>query len=134
MKKSIIFAFAMTMALAINANTVSKNSKGTTYSATEAKYDKEGNVNVINVDAYNVAEIDVPARVRIVKGDKYGVNVIALDKTAEKAIHYTVKNGVLRFYSKAAEELNNGTVVINLVVPTTPEIRTASNLDTYSIQ
>ncbi len=137
MKKSFVFAFAMVMAVAASANTVTKKAKSpkvTTYTATEAVYDVNGNANVVEVNEFDVAQIDVPARVRVVKGDTYGVNLVALDKKAEKSVRYNVKNGVIRFYSNAAEELENGTVVINLVVPSTPEIRTAGSLSKYSVR
>ncbi|MCR5312786.1 MAG: hypothetical protein K6E54_03915 [Bacteroidaceae bacterium] len=137
MRKSIMFACAMLMAIAANANSETKNSKETkttTYTIAETKFDKNGNVNVVNVDAYEVAQIDVPARVRIIKGNNYGVNVVALDKQAEKSIRYTVKNGILRFYSRSAEVLDNNSVVINLVVPATPEIKTSADLDKYNLQ
>lgn len=137
MRKILFFAFAMVITVAASANSIAKKSKApkaVTYSVVENQYDNDGNANVVDVDAYDVAQIGIPARVRVVKGDKYGVNVIASDKQAEKTVHYSVKNGVIRFYSSAADELENGVVVINLVVPSVPEIRTLGNFDKYVVR
>ena len=136
MKKSIIMAAALVFAVAANATTASKKAKApkaVSYTVAETSYDNEGNVSTSSVDAYNVAEIDVPARVRFIEGKSYGINVISLGDKSDKSIRYKVQNGVLRVYS-TAEYVENGSVIINLVVPTLPELKTAATLNTINVR
>jgi len=136
MKKSIMFVAAFVIAaVSVNAETSSKKAKApkaAVYTVAETSYDNEGNVSATSVEAFNVAEINVPARVRFIEGKNYGINVISLDNT-EKSIRYKVKDGVLRVYS-TAEFVENGNVIINLVVPTLPELKTSASLNTMNVR
>ena len=136
MKKSIVMVAAMMFAVVANAATASKKasvSKNVSYSVAETSYDKDGNVSATSVESYNVAEIDIPARVRFIEGDSYGINVISLSDNTNKSIRYKVQNGVLRVYS-TAEYVENGSVIINLVVPALPELKTAATLNTINVR
>ncbi|MCD8318932.1 MAG: hypothetical protein LUC45_08940 [Paraprevotella sp.] len=71
MKKLMIMASAIMMAVAAKA----------------------GEVNTV---AFNETRVDVPARVRFVKGDNYGFQVDAKDSIVARSLRCVVKNGVLR--------------------------------------
>ncbi len=132
MKKSILFAITMVIASVANAKSSVNNSEiaePIAYRIAETQYDNEGNANFTNVDAFNIAQIEVPARVRVIKGESYGLNISTLNKETEKSLRYTVTDGVLRFYANTPEALSNDPIVINLVVPSVPEIKTVSNLN-----
>ena len=137
MKKSIVMVAALMMAaVTVNATTTTKKAKApktVSYTVAETSYDNDGNVSATSVDAYKVAEIDVPARVRFIEGNNYGINVISLGDKADKSIRYKVQNGVLRVYS-TAEYVENGSVIINLVVPALPELKTAASLNTINVK
>ena len=136
MKKSIVFAAIMLAAVSANATTSAKKAKApkpTTYTVAETSYDNEGNVSATSVDAYKVAEIDVPARVRFIEGKSYGINVVSLADNVDKSIRYKVQDGVLRVYS-TAEYVENNSVIINLVVPALPELKTAATLNTINVR
>lgn len=136
MRKSVIMIAAMFIAVSASANSVAKKAKApkaVTYTATETTFDVNGNVNISSVDAYNVAEINVPARVRFIEGNAYGINVIALNGENESSIHYKVKGGKLSVYS-TSEFVDNNTFVINLVVPTLPEVKTRATLDMINVR
>ena len=137
MKKSIVIAAALMMAAVdVNAASNSKKAKApktVSYTVAETSYDNEGNVSATSIEAFNVAEIDVPARVRFIEGNNYGINVISLADNANNSIRYKVKNGVLRVYT-TAEYVENGSVIINLVVPTLPELKTAASLNTINVR
>ncbi|MBO4665090.1 MAG: hypothetical protein J5663_11870 [Bacteroidaceae bacterium] len=136
MRKSIFMAAALMIAVAANATTTTKKAKApktVSYAVAETSYDNDGNVSATSVDAYKVAEIDVPARVRFIEGNSYGINVISLGDKADKSIRYKVQNGVLRVYS-TAEYVENGSVIINLVVPSLPELKTAATLSTVNVR
>jgi len=137
MKKSIVIAIAMVFAVAANASTASKKAKAPkapVYTVADSKFDEEGKANCVAVDAYSVAQINVPARVRVIEGNEYSVNVVALDKMAEKSVRYNVKDGVLHVYSVAFDEVENNAIVVNLIVPSAPKIKVAGNLDMLSVR
>lgn len=72
MKKLMTMACAMIMAIAANAS------------------------EVVTV-AFNKTSVNVPARVRFVKGDMYGFRVESKDAVLARALQCSVKDGVLRF-------------------------------------
>lgn len=72
MKKFMMMACAMIMALAANAREV-------------------------NTVAFSKAVVNVPARVRFVKGDSYGFMVDGNDSVLVRSVQCSVKDGVLRF-------------------------------------
>lgn len=72
MRKLLMLASAMIMVAAVNAS------------------------EVMTV-AFNKTRVDVPARVRFIKGDNYGFSVEARDSVIARSVRCTVKNGVLRF-------------------------------------
>lgn len=136
MKKSIIMVAAMIIAVSASANSFSKKSKApktTTYTAAETTYDADGSVKLASLEAYNVAEIAVPARVRFIEGKSYGINVISIDGNSESNVRYKVKNGKLRVFT-TAENVENGSYVINLIVPVLPEVKTSFDLDKINIR
>lgn len=135
MKKSIVLVAAMIIAVSASANPLSKKAKApkaVSYTA-ETTYDVNGNVNTTSIDAYNVAEIDIPARVRFIEGSNYGINVISVDGKSEGTVRYKVKDGKLRIYS-SAEYVENGSFVINLIVPYLPEVKTSPVLNKINVR
>ena len=54
------------------------------------------NASEVTTVAFNEARVNVPARVRFVKGDNYGFSVEAKDSVIARAVRCSVKDGVLR--------------------------------------
>lgn len=54
------------------------------------------NASEVATVAFNEARVNVPARVRFVKGENYGFSVEAKDSVIARAVRCTVKDGVLR--------------------------------------
>lgn len=54
------------------------------------------NASEVATVAFNEARVNVPARVRFVKGENYGFSVEAKDSVIARAVRCSVKDGVLR--------------------------------------
>ena len=66
------------------------------------------NASEVATVAFNEARVNVPARVRFVKGDNYGFSVEAKDSVIARAVRCTVKDGVLRLsFGNALVNLNS---------------------------
>ncbi len=73
------------------------------------------------VSPFERVSVNVPACVRFVKGDTYGVSVRSANAYEASAVRWEVADGVLRFSSvDPAPEV--GGVCITIVSPTEPEL------------
>ena len=112
------------------------------------------NANEVTTVAFNEARVNIPARVRFVKGENYGFSVEAKDSIIAKAVRCSVKDGVLRmsfgnalapgetrydarknvYYYGVNEEgqilldqNEENDLVITVVAPEMPKLKTSSN-------
>jgi len=82
----------------------------------------------LNLKPFEGVNVNVPARVRFVYGDKYGVEIQAADSLTASAIRWTVKDGVLRIRSIDAEE-TLGDVCITVMSPVEPKLTVGRNME-----
>lgn len=94
MKKMMILASAIMMAATANAKHVETTS-------------------------FDEVRVNVPARVRIIVGETYSVNVAAQNEMVASSVRYEVKDGVLKINSTDVEELteNGEPLHITIVAP-----------------
>lgn len=112
MKKMMILASAIMMAAAANA----KNDESVTAS-------------------FNEVRVNVPARVRVVAGEDYSVNVSAQNEYVAKSIRYTVKGGVLYLSSYDVDSLvdSNEAIHITIVAPKDVKLTTGRDMQTVNV-
>ena len=82
----------------------------------------------LNLNPFSGVSVNVPARVRFVYGDKYGVDIQATDSLTASAIRWTVKDGCLRIRSIDNEE-HLGEVCITVMSPVEPELTVGRNME-----
>ena len=94
MKKMLIMASAIMMAATANAKHVETTS-------------------------FDEVRVNIPARVRIIVGETYSVNVAAQNEMVASSVRYEVKDGVLKINSTDVEELteNGEPLHITIVAP-----------------
>ena len=94
MKKMMILASAIMMAATANAKHVETTS-------------------------FDEVRVNVPARVRIIVGETYSVNVAAQNEMVASSVRYEVKDGVLKINSTDVEALteNGEPLHITIVAP-----------------
>ncbi len=82
----------------------------------------------MNVNPFEDVNVNVPARVRFVYGETYGVDIQATDSLAASGIRWSVKDGVLKIRNiDANEELND--VCITIVSPKAPKLSVGRNME-----
>lgn len=108
MKKMIVMAIAMIMTIAANANE-------------------------INTNEFNAIRVNIPTRIRMVKGDTYSVIVQASDSITARSINVSVENGVLKINSRDAEALDNSKLRITIVTPTEMDVTVGRNMEVLSV-
>lgn len=100
MKKMLIMASAIMMAAAANAQRV-------------------------ETESFNKILVNVPARVRVVPGDTYSVNIATADSTLAQSIRVNVEDGVLRIAHDAKDanlEQSDSKLRLIIVAPVEPQI------------
>lgn len=88
------------------------------------------NAKSVETDKFSEVRVNVPARLRIVAGDNYGVNISASDEMVAKAIRANVKNGVLSLTTRDIEELGDAinSLCITIVTPSEPTLTMGSDV------
>lgn len=103
MKKMMILASALLMSVAANAE-------------------------MTNMQPFSGVSVNVPARVRLVYGEEYGVNIQAADNLVASGIRWSVKDGVLSIRTiDESEDLKN--VRITIVSPVAPKLSVGRNME-----
>ena len=103
MKKMMILASALIMGVAANAE-------------------------MTNMQPFSGVSVNVPARVRLVYGEEYGMNVQAADSLVASGIRWSVKDGVLSIRTiDESEKLEN--VRITIVSPVVPKVSVGRNME-----
>jgi protein gp37 len=87
----------------------------------------------VETKPFEGVNVNVPACVRFVSGDKYEMNVRSTDSIAEQNIQWTVENGVLKINSR--HDIQNpgiANVCITIVSPVEPRLTVGSNYEVSS--
>lgn len=119
------------------------------------------NASEVNTVAFKETRVNLPARVRFVKGNDYGFNVEAKDSLMARNVQCSVKDGVLRitygnkmqpgeskydvkknvhYYGVNAtgQNLSNGheneEMVITVIAPDMPKLRTSADYVAVSVK
>ena len=84
-----------------------------------------------NIAAFSEVKVNVPARVRVIKGGDYGISLSAEDSLLTSAIRYTVENGILSISSvdEAMLLADGREVVITITAPETPSFKTGRDFE-----
>lgn len=89
------------------------------------------NAEMMNIAAFNEVKVNVPARVRVIKGGDYGIHLSAEDSLLTSAIRYSVNNGTLSINSidEAMLVAEGREVVITISAPETPSFKTGRDFE-----
>lgn len=98
MKKMMILASAIMMAATANAKRVETAS-------------------------FDEVRVNVPARVRIIAGDTYSVNVAAQNEMVASTVRYEVKDGVLKINSRDIDELMQSEESLHITIVAPKELK-----------
>lgn len=96
MKKMLIMASAIMMAAAANAQRV-------------------------ETESFNKVLVNVPARVRVVPGDTYSVNVATTDSVLANSLRIDVEDGTLKINRDARQEALDSDTTLRLIIVTPVE-------------
>ncbi|MCQ2197700.1 MAG: DUF2807 domain-containing protein [Bacteroidaceae bacterium] len=90
------------------------------------------NAKRVETTSFNEVRVNVPARVRIVAGETYSVNIVAENKYLTDAVKVTVKDGVLAINSNGIESLGNEgeELCITIVTPCEPKLSASRDMET----
>lgn len=82
------------------------------------------NAKSVETASFSEVRVNVPARIRIVAGDSYGVSIAASDDQIANAIRANVKDGVLSLTTRNIEELGEAvnSLCITVVTPSEPTL------------
>ena len=81
---------------------------------------------------FDKVTVDLAAKVRVIDGDKYSVNVRSTDKDLAEDIKVSVENGVLGISAGAWSE--DETTVITITCPTDIDVTTSHCFEAYDIE
>ena len=110
MKKMMILVSAIMMAITANAQRVENTS-------------------------FEEVRVNVPARVRIVAGDTYSVNIATKNNEVAKAVNYDVKDGVLCINTRDIEALgDDNSVRITIVTPRELKVTTNRAMEAHVVR
>lgn len=111
MKKMLIMASAIMMAAAANAQRV-------------------------ETESFNKVLVNVPARVRVVPGDTYSVNIATSDAELANSLRVNVKNGTLNIATDAKNGQSDvqSALRIIIVTPVEPQVLAGRDFHVQNIQ
>ena len=88
----------------------------------------------IDTTPFDKVQIDTEARVRIVDGDKYSVNVRSTDQALAEDIKVSVENGTLAITSTNGALPEGETMIITITCPTDLDVATSYYYETQEIE
>lgn len=88
------------------------------------------NAEINNTAAFNEVKVSVPARVRVIKGEKYGVTVKAEEDFQASVVKYTVEDGklLLTTNDETMFEQDKPSVLITITTPEDVNVTTSRGL------
>ncbi len=90
----------------------------------------------IRTAPFNKVQVDVEARVRVIDGYRFGVNVRSTDKDKAEGIKVSVDNGVLTITGNNSEALKceDETTVITITCPTNVDITAGLAYEAHDVE
>lgn len=90
------------------------------------------NAKRVETASFDEVRLNVPARVRIVAGDSYSVNITSTNESLASAVRLDVKDGVLRINTRDVEAFAEEAekLCITIVTPREPKLTTSRDLQT----
>lgn len=89
------------------------------------------NAQQVETTSFDEVRVNVPARVRIVAGENYGVSIATKNEEVAKAVNYDVKNGVLNINTRDIEALaDENAIRITIVTPHKLKVTTNRFMET----
>lgn len=76
------------------------------------------NAETKNVAPFNEVNVNVPARVRVIQGNDFGIIVRTKDNIDTNVIKYTVENGILRISTQNIDLFNSDEHKVMITVTT----------------
>ena len=72
-----------------------------------------------SIEPFDQINVEVPARVRVVQGEEYGIQVISADSNSTRNLKYSVVDGVLRIKTESSDmmEASPRNMVITIITP-----------------
>ena len=95
------------------------------------------NAENVETEAFTETLVNVPARVRFVKGDNYSFSVESENKFIAESVKAAVKDGTLYFSLKnglSVEEASENDLTIVITAPGMPEFKTSRNMEATEIK
>ena len=95
------------------------------------------NADNVETEASTHSLVNVPARVRFVKGDNYSFSVESENKFIAESVKAAVKDGTLYFSLKnglSVEEASENDLTIVITAPGMPEFKTSRNMKATEIK
>ena len=83
-----------------------------------------------STEEFQSVKVSVPAQVRIVESEEYGISIRSHEALMEEAINWTIEDGELKISSRDVEQLNpeGKDLIITVMTPVMPEIRVSQNM------
>ena len=90
----------------------------------------------IKTAPFNKVQVDVEARVRVIDGYRFGVNVRSTDKDKAEGIKVSVENGVLTISGNNSEALQceNETTIITIPCPTNVDVAAGLAYEAHDVE
>lgn len=94
------------------------------------------NAKRVETSSFNEVRVNVPARVRIVAGETYSVNISSINENVADMVNCSVDNGVLKIATRDIESLtdNNDKLFITIVTPTEPKLTVGRSMEQVTLR
>lgn len=88
----------------------------------------------VETNPFDKVQIDVAARVRVIDGNSYGVNVRSSDKDWAESIKVSVENGVLAISTRDGYNAEDETTIITITCPTDVDVAISHNFEAFEVE
>lgn len=94
------------------------------------------NAKHVETTSFNEVRVNVPARVRIVAGETYSVNIASINENVADMVNCSVDNGILKIATRDIESLaeNNDKLIITIVTPTEPKLTVGRSMEQVTLR
>lgn len=95
------------------------------------------NAENVATEAFTETKVNVPARVRFVKGETYSFSVESENKIVAESVKAAVKNGILSFSlanGLSMEEASENDLTIVITAPGMPDFKTSRELKATNVK
>ena len=87
------------------------------------------NAKRVETESFDKVLVNVPARVRVVPGDTYSVNIATSDSILAQSLRVNVENGVLSIVPDARVDASNSDAKLRIIIVTPVEPRVMAGRD-----